>query len=71
MGGKITSYPPCKDCEDRHKLCWSECDKYKTWKAEHDEARKEIYNAKYNDLNIRNFMIEGRNKAIKKRGKHK
>lgn len=71
MGGKITSYPPCKDCEDRHKLCWSECDKYKTWKAEHDEAKADIYKSKYNELNLHNFAIEGRNKALKKRGKHK
>ena len=69
MGGKITAYPPCKDCEERHKLCWNDCEKYISWKASRDEARKEIYKAKYHNMSLDNFQIEGRNKALKKRGK--
>ena len=69
MGGKISAGPPCKNCEDRHKLCWSDCEKFKEWKSSHDEAKDDIYKNKYHDLNLRNFMIEGRNKALKKRGK--
>ena len=29
---------PCKDCVDRHEVCWGECEKYKQWKMMLDEA---------------------------------
>lgn len=69
MCARIQLSPPCKNCEERHKLCWSECEKYKEWKTEHDEAKADIYKDKYNRLSLDNFQIEGRNKALKKRGK--
>lgn len=28
---------PCKGCEERHYLCHSTCEKYLTWKQEHEE----------------------------------
>ena len=27
---------PCKDCPDRHNLCWSGCDKYKAFRAKRE-----------------------------------
>ena len=32
---------PCKDCEDRHEGCHTECDKYKEYKAELDKRKEE------------------------------
>lgn len=32
---------PCKNCEERHLRCWSECGKYKEWNDVHvDEMRQ-------------------------------
>lgn len=31
---------PCKDCVDRHEVCWSECEKYKQWKMMLDEVNR-------------------------------
>ena len=31
---------PCKDCVDRHEVCWGECEKYKQWKMRLDEANR-------------------------------
>ena len=36
------SINPCKDCSDRHSLCHSTCEKYITWKKEHDELQAKI-----------------------------
>ena len=38
---------PCKDCEDRHSGCHSECEKYKAFKEEQydklaDHVRKHV-----------------------------
>lgn len=32
--------PPCKDCADRHEVCWGKCEKYKAWKQRLDEVNK-------------------------------
>ena len=31
---------PCKDCENRHTLCWNDCEEYKVWKRGKDEAKE-------------------------------
>ena len=31
---------PCKDCVDRHEVCWGECEKYKQWKMMLDEVNR-------------------------------
>ena len=39
---------PCKDCEERHEVCWGKCEKYKAGKARLDEVnkRRKEYNQK-------------------------
>lgn len=37
---------PCKGCEDRHTLCWNECEKYKSWKAKSEAARETMIESK-------------------------
>ena len=41
---------PCKNCVDRHDVCWGECEKYKQWKMMLDEAnrRRREYREKMN-----------------------
>ena len=31
---------PCKNCVDRHEVCWGECEKYKQWKMRLDEVNR-------------------------------
>ena len=41
---------PCKACENRHPNCHSECDNYKSWKADKDKERETMHKqAKIND----------------------
>ena len=62
-------YAPCKNCvpPERHLGCHQDCPRYVEWKKQNDERREDIYRKKYNDLTLRNFTIDGCNKAKKKR----
>ena len=31
---------PCKNCPERHELCWGKCEKYKAWKSRIDDVSK-------------------------------
>ena len=31
---------PCKNCVDRHEVCWGTCWKYKAWKSRLDKLNK-------------------------------
>ena len=31
---------PCKNCSERHELCWGKCEKYKSWKSRIDDVSK-------------------------------
>ena len=31
---------PCKNCSERHELCWGKCEKYKSWKYRIDDVNK-------------------------------
>ena len=39
---------PCKNCSERHELCWGKCEKYKAWKSKIDDInkRRREYNEK-------------------------
>ena len=36
--GFVYSKPPCKECEDRHSKCHSQCSEYRDW----SNSRKEV-----------------------------
>ena len=33
---------PCKDCKDRHDICWQECERYKSYKSDMEEIKERI-----------------------------
>lgn len=33
---------PCKDCKERHDICWQECEKYSKYKKEMREVKDMI-----------------------------
>lgn len=39
---------PCKNCEESHRACWSECEKYKQFCIEKEEKKAE----RYKDINM-------------------
>lgn len=40
----------CKDCPDRHRACWGECEKYQKARAELDKLKADKANEfKYNE----------------------
>lgn len=43
---------PCKDCSDRHQNCWSECEKYRTFRALMDAVseKKQKHHAEEDDF---------------------
>ncbi len=53
---------PCKDCEERHTLCWSECERYKAMKNEY-EALKAY---RRDGVDVRHFLIQNARKTKKR-----
>lgn len=37
---------PCKDCPDRRRLCWDECEKYQSWRRYYQAAMNAEYQYK-------------------------
>lgn len=33
---------PCKDCKERHDICWKECERYLDYKKEMGEIKEKI-----------------------------
>lgn len=48
---------PCKDCNDRHVGCHSECDKYNEKKEENDKRKKAMYEQYMNSSTITRLEV--------------
>ena len=35
----VQNKAPCRNCEERHATCHSECERYITWKAAHEQNK--------------------------------
>ena len=60
---------PCKDCTERHIACHSECEKYKAYKENYEQIKKDIRK----EADIQNRLDDyekQRAKRIKERKKH-
>lgn len=60
---KISS--PCKDCEKRHRACWSECEAYQEYLVKKDELKM----MRYKDINLtmRAYEHDAKTKALRKK----
>ena len=65
-GGQITS--PCQDCTGRHINCHSECDKYKTWKAELEDKRSKVKKERNKEAAMNEYKVKRVLKSKKKMG---
>ena len=65
-GGKSTS--PCQDCMDRHLNCHSECEKYKTWKADLEDKRSKVKKERNKEAAMNEYKIKRVLKSKKKMG---
>ena len=43
---------PCKNCPDRHYNCWSECEKYRAYRASLDELAEKTRAFKAQEANF-------------------
>lgn len=60
---------PCKDCKDRHDICWKDCDKYLRYKKEREEIKEKISEEKRKDSMERKRVY--RRRAVKNALKNK
>ncbi len=60
---------PCMDCTDRHIACHSECDKYKEFKENNEQIKKDI-RQKADIQNRLDDYEKQRAKRISERKKH-
>lgn len=51
--------PPCKDCEERHTLCWGECERY----AEYKRALEEMNEHRRRDRDVLEYVHDRQRKA--------
>lgn len=47
-------HAPCKDCKERHELCWDTCEGYLSWK----QRRKEV-DALDKEYRDKEWMVSG------------
>lgn len=61
----------CRDCPDRTMTCHDTCERYRAEKAERDERRRKITEARTADYVTRDALFEGiaRMKRRRKNGK--
>lgn len=57
---------PCKNCEDRHVGCHSECDRYKKFKEEHESEKAVIREIKDKRNALNDFRSEQIQKVTRK-----
>ena len=61
---------PCKDCENREIGCHGNCEKYKAWKAELQEMKKQIGKEKMKLYRLDGYTRKTRER-LRKIGNHK
>lgn len=57
---------PCKDCTARHVGCHGDCDRYKEWKAAHDQQKEEQRKHKVQEYAFQNYKVGVRTQAKKR-----
>lgn len=62
MFSKIISFKdkeaPCKSCNERSVSCHSVCERYKTWKQEHDLKLTEVNRKRRADMTYKMYVSE-------------
>ena len=54
---------PCLDCEDRHRACWGDCDRYKTWRDSVDNQIAAANKAARRTEMLREVKLRGMRRA--------
>lgn len=48
---------PCKDCEQRHRNCWSECESYKQFKKDREREYEKMRSAYLPEQQFDSYII--------------
>ena len=68
----ISGNTPCYKCEERHFVCWSECKRYKAFRAAKDKIlAKRLEDAKVSDFIITNVLASKAAAAKRKKWRTK
>ena len=54
---------PCMCCKNKNIGCHSQCNVYKVWKKQNDDAREKMRNCKANDWQINSFLAGHNNRS--------
>jgi len=63
----MNTISPCMDCTDRVFGCWTTCDRYSDWRAQKDQRRQKIEEARKSEHLINNFKAEQIRKTRRKK----
>lgn len=58
---------PCKDCAERHKGCWGDCEKYKAFDAENVRRREKAQQEQIANQYMADHIIDNAIKREKKK----
>ena len=59
---------PCKDCEERHLGCHSDCERYKAYREEWERITAEIWKAKKAEALTEGYVITMKRKIARQTG---
>lgn len=59
---------PCKDCEERHLRCHSDCERYKAYREEWERITAEIRKAKKAEVLTESYVITMKRKIARQTG---
>ena len=54
----LNDVPPCKNCKERFTACHTVCEKYKSWKIDHEIRRKTVRDKERAKLEVIASKIE-------------
>lgn len=57
--------PPCHKCEERHYVCWADCEKYAAYRNEIDRAVKHLRKGEEADSFRTDMWVKGKIKRWK------
>jgi len=59
---KLAEACPCRNCDERRQSCHTECEKYKTWRAEYDADKDGAKKAQSMTAILNDYVVEGKRK---------
>lgn len=59
---KLAGSCPCRNCDERRQSCHTECEKYKTWRAEYDAGKAGARKEQSMTAILNDYVVDGKRK---------